>query len=417
MSLWQDFLEQLSGKHRNDDSSEHPGEVMICFVNRYLEALDGIRYQLKFDQSSYEGKTTEQHYCVRFTPESLDPIRVFVWSRARNGFKELDSVTPNLGKELLVRKVLKTYKTRGKTEQHPRNQPIAKPPAKPTPAPAAGPSPTTGQGVKPIPQKDESGLPQTKVERAVPDKITKEQLKKIFPAAKLDYLQQVADELNKDLVKFKLDTPIRRAHFFGQVRQEAGSGAKGTVESFNYNANGLIQTFGYYKKNQDEAKHDGRQEESIPGKKKKKIKRAAKEEVIANKVYGKKGVAKALGNEEDEDGWRFRGRGLKQLTGRSNYKAFTKKHTEYWGEATDFCTQPDLVAEFPYTVRSAVAFWLANKCWDAADKGINDAAIDEVTTIVNSGEIRNHNIGAYAKDNNPVLNRRNYTKLAYSAFV
>ncbi len=80
-------------------------------------------------------------------------------------------------------------------------------------------------------------------------------------------------------------------------------------------------------------------------------------------------------------------------------------------------TTSNLVAQFPYTVRSAVVFWLKNECWKAADKGMNDAAIDAVTKIVNSGEISNHLAGKYKPNENPVLNRRKFAHLAYSVFI
>ena len=65
-----------------------------------------------------------------------------------------------------------------------------------------------------------------------------------------------------------------------------------------------------------------------------------------------------------------------------------------------------------------VVFWLDNECWKEADKGINDAAIDAVTNIVNSGEIRLHLSGEYkAPKTNPVLLRRKYAYLAYAALT
>ena len=262
--------------------------------------------------------------------------------------------------------------------------------------------------------KDESGLSQTKVERPVPDKITKEQLKKIFVGAELDYLQKIADELNKDLAKFKLDTPVRRAHFFGQTRQETGTKAKGDAESLNYAPQGLVATFGYYAKRPDEAKQDGRK--TLADKKTKAL-TEGEQTVIANKVYGLQGKAKDLGNELPDDGWRFRGRGLKQTTGKGNYGRLTEGHKKYWAEEINFLAKPDLVAQFPYSVRSAVVFWLKSECWKAADGGINDAAIDAVTKIVNSGEIKNHVAGKYKPDSNPVINRRAFVNLAYAAFT
>ena len=124
-----------------------------------------------------------------------------------------------------------------------------------------------------------------------------------------------------------------------------------------------------------------------------------------------------LGNTKTGDGWKYRGRGLKQTTGGKNYSIFTGEHKKYWSENIDFTITPDLVAHMPYSVRSAVVFWLANKCWVAADKGMNDAAVDAVTKIVNSGEIAIHLKGDYSANNNPVLNRRKFAHLAYAAFT
>jgi predicted chitinase len=75
-----------------------------------------------------------------------------------------------------------------------------------------------------------------------------------------------------------------------------------------------------------------------------------------------------------------------------------------------------LLESFPYTLRSAVWFWVANNCYAAADGGIEDTHIDAVTKIVNAGELVNHQKGAYKDRLNPVECRRKYTKLAYDAF-
>lgn len=85
----------------------------------------------------------------------------------------------------------------------------------------------------------------------------------------------------------------------------------------------------------------------------------------------------------------------------------------------EILANPDLVAQMPYNLRSAVFFWLNKNCWKKADGGMNDAAIDAVTKIVNGGEIKKNNAGAYNKDpkNNPVLLRRKFAKLAYAAFT
>lgn len=413
MSAWKDFLDGLF------PPVDKPGEVMICFVNRYLEGLDGIKYKIKFDGMEKVGVTTEESYSVTLMPKSFKPIQIFVWSRTALAFKQLDDVVPELGKKKLVRKMLKTVKTTGNPRQVPKKADNP-PPQKPAPG-TAGSSPVGNQGQIPKDGKNENGQPQAAPIRPVPTQITTEQLRKIFPKNKGGiptdtHLQEVADELNRDLPKYKLDTPTRRAHFFGQIKRESPQ-LSGAAESLNHTPAGLIATFGYYKKHKDEAETDGRLEEK--GKDgKKKITRAANEEVIANKVYMGPDGNSRLGNDKPGDGWRFRGRGVHQTTGRFNYDAFTKAYPEYWDGKPDFVAQPDLVAQMPYTLRSAVSFWLGNECWKKADGGMNDAAIDAVTQLINAGEVKKHNAGQYnAPKNNPVLLRRQYVYLAYAAFT
>jgi len=108
---------------------------------------------------------------------------------------------------------------------------------------------------------------------------------------------------------------------------------------------------------------------------------------------------------------------MKQLTGYNNYETFSKKYSVYWPDKADFVSNPELIAQFPYTLRSAVYFWSENGCWKAADDGINDVAIDAVTKIVNSGEVANHRKGKYKPYKDPVMLRRTFVKLAYAAFT
>lgn len=408
MSLWEDFLDGVLDRH------DKPGKVMICFVNRYLEGMDGTKYKIKYDGREKSGMTSAENYCIELAPTSFAPIQTFVWSRKAKTYKKLDDVIAEPGRKKLVRKMLKTFKVTADTDKLPV-KPAGKRPDKPAPAPVPAPSPTDPQGIKPEQTKNESDQPQAKPERAIPGEITVTQLRKIFPKNKKGnpvdaHLQAVADELNTDLPKYKLDTPTRRAHFFGQVKQEAGPLLSGKSESFNYSATGLVATFGYYKQHPKEAKADGR-----PANNKISLSTDA-QEVIANKVYGPPDT-KGLGNITVGDGWKFRGRGMKQLTGRNNYQGFKDAYSNFWPGNVDFITNPDKVSEMPYAVRSAVVFWVNNNCWKAADSGINDANIDAVTKIVNPGEIKNHIKEAYDPNNDPVLKRRTNTKLAYSAFI
>jgi len=152
-------------------------------------------------------------------------------------------------------------------------------------------------------------------------------------------------------------TPIRAAHFFAQTSHETG-GFKAFSENLNYSAQGLQGIFGKY--------FPGTLEESY----------ARQPEKIANRVY-----ASRMGNgvEESGDGWKFRGRGALQLTGKANYEAFAK----YLG-TNEVMENPDLVAT-KYSFDSAMFFFEKNKLWTICDKGINDAAILELTKRINGG--------------------------------
>lgn len=205
-------------------------------------------------------------------------------------------------------------------------------------------------------------------------------------------MKKVADELNTDLVKYKLDNVYRRAHFFGQIKQESPS-LSGKEESFNYSPAGLISTFsGYYGKQPKEAEEDGRIDE-IQKDGKKKIIQKANQEVIANKVYGKDGNA-ALGNDMVGDGWRYRGRGMHQTTGKYNYRAFTQSHQNIWdGLQVDFENYPEKLGVWPYNLRSEVSFWIEKKCYVLADNGVEDKDVDAVTNVINPGEINKNKKG------------------------
>jgi putative chitinase len=152
-------------------------------------------------------------------------------------------------------------------------------------------------------------------------------------------------------------SPIRAAHFFAQTSHETG-GFKAFSENLNYSAQGLQGIFGKY--------FPGTLEESY----------ARQPEKIANRVYADR---MGNGNEASGDGWKFRGRGALQLTGKANYEAFAK----YLGN-NEVMENPDLVAT-KYSFESAMFFFERNKLWAICDKGINDAAILELTKRINGG--------------------------------
>ncbi len=156
---------------------------------------------------------------------------------------------------------------------------------------------------------------------------------------------------------FKL-TNNQAAHFFGQCAHESG-GFKVFSENLNYSAQGLQGIFKKYFPNAAVAAQYAR-----------------KPEKIANKVYGNR-----MGNgpESSGDGWRYRGRGPIQLTGKDNYTAFAKDIGR-----PDVLTNPDLVVS-ELAFESALWFFRKNGLLAIADKGVTDAVITQITKRVNGG--------------------------------
>jgi putative chitinase len=158
--------------------------------------------------------------------------------------------------------------------------------------------------------------------------------------------------------KFNITNPLRLAHFLAQCGHESG-GFKAVNENLNYSADGLKKIFPKY--------FPGNLNESY----------ARNPEKIASRVYASR---MGNGDEASKEGFKFRGRGYIQLTGKSNYTNFAK----FIGE--DTIANPDLVAT-KYPLASAAFFFDSNKLWSICDKGATDAVVTEVTKRVNGGTI------------------------------
>ena len=159
--------------------------------------------------------------------------------------------------------------------------------------------------------------------------------------------------------KFSINTPLRLAHFLAQCGHESG-GFRATQENLNYSAKGLTGTFKKYFPSEASAAPYAKN----PLK-------------IASKVYGGR-----MGNgpEPTQEGYKFRGRGYIQLTGKENYTAFGKSINE------DICSNPDKVAS-SYALLSAAWFFSKNGLHKMADEGSSDAVVTKITKRVNGGTI------------------------------
>lgn len=178
-----------------------------------------------------------------------------------------------------------------------------------------------------------------------------EKLKGHIPDAVLAQIPETA-------AKFNITNNLRLAHFLSQCGHESGN-FKAVSENLNYSADGLKKIFGKY--------FPGNLNESY----------ARKPEKIAARVYASR---MGNGDEASGEGFKFRGRGYIQLTGKNNYTNFSK----FIGE--DCVANPDLVAT-KYPLASAGFFFDSNKLWAICDRGADDATVTAVTKRVNGGTI------------------------------
>ena len=168
----------------------------------------------------------------------------------------------------------------------------------------------------------------------------------------------VIAQIPETAAKFNITNNLRLAHFLAQCSHESG-GFKAVSENLNYSADGLKKIFPKY--------FPGNLAESY----------ARNPEKIASKVYGGR---MGNGDETTKEGFKFRGRGYIQLTGKANYTNFAK----FIGE--DTVANPDLVAT-KYPLASAGFFFDSNKLWAICDKGADNATVTAVTKRVNGGTI------------------------------
>jgi putative chitinase len=162
----------------------------------------------------------------------------------------------------------------------------------------------------------------------------------------------------KKAMEYYKFTPERAAHFFAQTAHESGN-FKAFSENLNYGASGLTGIFKKYFPTQEKA-----------------LLYERKPEKIANLVYASR---MGNGDEASGDGYKFRGRGALQLTGKDNYKAFSD-----YLKKPEIMTNPDLVAT-QYSFESAIFFFDKNKLWDICDKGVSKDTILALTKRINGG--------------------------------
>ncbi len=179
-------------------------------------------------------------------------------------------------------------------------------------------------------------------------------MKAVLPRLNWEKAQLYIPSIPVVLPKFGIDTPLRKAHFMAQMAHESGA-LQYSQENLNYSAQGLRSVFGKYFPTLDLAN-----------------KYTRKPEKIANRVYASR---MGNGNEASGDGWKYRGRGLIQLTGKENYLKFSQEN------GIDCVKNPDLLLQPEWALTSACWFWKKKNLNDFADKD----DIIMVTKRINGG--------------------------------
>ncbi|WP_145186158.1 glycoside hydrolase family 19 protein [Pseudomonas sp. URMO17WK12:I11] len=183
--------------------------------------------------------------------------------------------------------------------------------------------------------------------------ITEQQLLQIMPKAR-PVAGAFLPALNRAMVRWRIDSLVRQAAFLAQVAHESGQ-LRNLVENLNYSAEALVRTWPSRFNAQTAAAY------------------ARQPEKIANKAYGGR-----MGNgpEASGDGWRFRGRGLLQVTGRSNYREAGA------GLGLPLEDEPDLLEQAEHAAQSAAWWWAKHGLNQLADAG----RIRDIGSIINTGQ-------------------------------
>lgn len=195
-----------------------------------------------------------------------------------------------------------------------------------------------------------------------------EMVKILFPSTK--NIQEVVGILQKYRNSFGLNTDLRMAQFLAQVREEVGPEFKVMRESLNYSSDVLPKMYKAF--NEKLAKTYGRTPEH-----------SANQEVVANIAYANK-----LGNsnadsdgdgdmDKDDDGFKYRGAGCLQITGKSNFTEVQKRCIKYSGKEMD----PNTLEGF---IVFGMAFWIWNDIYIQADTGEPDNVTAKINKYTNS---------------------------------
>lgn len=196
-------------------------------------------------------------------------------------------------------------------------------------------------------------LPKPKFE-IVPIEPTVDELCQALPDTKRQTLEKYHDSLIQTFQNYDMMSPLRQAAFLSQCAHESAN-FTATIENLNYSKEALVKTW---------PKHFPTLKEAEPYHR--------NPEKIANKAYANR---MGNGDEKSGDGWKYRGRGILQITGKFNYQKCGASL------GIDLEANPELLETLPYLVLSAGWFWKTNGLNPMADK----EDIQAMTRRINGG--------------------------------
>ncbi|OCA70001.1 peptidoglycan DD-metalloendopeptidase family protein [Chryseobacterium arthrosphaerae] len=235
--------------------------------------------------------------------------------------------------------------------------------------------------------------------------ITFEQIKEVFPAAANNetLAKLLIKELNDIRLKYEINTCRRKAHLITQMGSETEFRTL-LEEIGNYSVSTLKALFGYFKRHPNEAElYKGNTYElaiRAYG-----LRNVDNEKDIVSCSVSRVNNCNDLGNETKQEGYKYIGRGLIQLTGKYNYTQINSEFQKAFPGQGNLITNPELLEQPKYAVMSGLSYWINNNLNKKADEGTSDDVVNSITRIINRNLDQTH----YTR-------RRNFFKKAVTAF-